>query len=70
MLVYNPLPTDMSPVVMLITCKYGSAHITCTITSLTSTDKEAVHLTVKLEPYDNGVLGPVTSADITVYRII
>ena len=65
-LVYNPLPTDMSLVVILITCKYGSVHITCTTTSLSSTDKEAVHLIVKLEPYDNGVLGPVTSADTTV----
>ena len=66
MSVYNPLPTDKFPVVILINCKYGSVHITCTITSLSSTYKEAVHLTVKLEPYNNGVLGPVTSTDITV----
>ena len=66
MLLYNLLPTDMPPVVILIICKYESVHITCTNTSLNSTDKEAVHLIVKLELYDNGVLGPVTSVATTV----
>ena len=67
MSVSDPLLTDMSPVVILITCKYGSVQTTCTTTSLSSTDKEAVHVTVKLEPYDNGAMGPVTSAYTTVY---
>ena len=56
----------MSPVVILITCKYGSAQITCTTSSLSSTDKEAIHLIAKLEPYDNGVFWPVILADTTV----
>ena len=60
------LLTDMSQVVILITCKYGSAHITCTTTSFSSRDKKTVYFTVTLEPYDIIVLGPVTSAEKSV----